>query len=66
MKKTILQCLAIFSLFLVSCTKEETKTPTQLLQRKWIANSQELLGSTVTVSNGTYIKFNDAAAGTDN
>ncbi|MFZ9848599.1 MAG: hypothetical protein ACO3EE_10665 [Flavobacteriales bacterium] len=63
MKKTILHSLAIACLFLFSCTEE--KKPAQLLQKKWIANSQEVLGSTVPLNDGSYLKFIDGTAGED-
>jgi hypothetical protein len=63
MKKTILHSLAILCLFLFSCTEE--KKPAQLLQKKWIANSQEVLGSTVPLTDGSYLKFIDGTAGED-
>jgi hypothetical protein len=63
MKKTILPCVAFLCLFLFSCTKE--KTPAELLQKKWIANSQELMGSTVPLSDGSYLKFSSTIVGED-
>ncbi|MCX6180646.1 MAG: hypothetical protein NT150_01785 [Bacteroidetes bacterium] len=63
MKKTILPCLAFLCIFLFSCSKE--KTPAELLQKKWIANSQELLGSTIPLTDGSYLKFNSTTTGED-
>jgi len=65
MKKSFLLFVSAVSLFLFSCKKEETKTPTQLLQNKWIANSQELMGSTVTLNDGSYLQFNSGNTGVD-
>ena len=65
MKKTFLLLLSILTLAITSCTKEETKTPAQLLQKKWIANSQEVMGSTVTLNDGSYLKFNAGSTGED-
>jgi hypothetical protein len=63
MKKTFLLLMSIVCLVLTSCEKE--KTPAQLLQKTWIASSQEILGSVVPLTDGSSLTFNADNKGVD-
>lgn len=63
MKKIFLLLMSIVCLALTSCEKE--KTPAQLLQKTWIASSQEIMGSVVPLTDGSSLTFNADNKGSD-
>lgn len=63
MKKKLLLFLSVICLALTSCEKE--KTPAQLLQKTWLANSQEIMSTIVPLNDGSYLKFNAESTGED-
>lgn len=52
------------ALAIVGCKKEEPPTPQEMLQGKWIIQSQELLGSVVP-GDGSYLQFNACSSSCD-
>jgi hypothetical protein len=57
----IIGVIAAVTLVLVSCKKEEPPTPQDMLEGKWIIQSQEIL-ATVIPGDGSYLQFNACSA----
>jgi hypothetical protein len=64
--KLITKTLVVVSalLLLVGCKKEDPLTPQQMLEGKWIIQSQEMLGSVVQ-GDGSYLQFNACSSSCD-
>ena len=68
MKLIKLTWILFFFLAFTSCKKEEPKSPQEIIEGKWIIQSQEILGE-VTAGDGSYLTFdacgNTSCTGTD-
>ena len=62
--KQILLLIIAISIVLLSCKKEDEKTPQEMLEGKWTIHSSEILGSTVP-GDGSYLQFNASFDGVD-